>query len=373
MRSLFGILSYNSYGKKNARKAVQMKIRVYHLPTRMLWALALVACLAAMLALVGCFGGASKSSNVNYAPSSTSSAVSEQSSSSTSSSASGSTSGSASSSASTSVSSSSAAGDPALKALLTESMQEVANAAGMEVGATTIDLKTNTHADVDGDKVFTSASLIKLIVAEAFLQEVEAGTYNLDDMYVLQDADIVGGSGSLAGLGAGAEVSYHDLVYRMICDSDNTAANALISELGMDAINSEAKRLNLNATKVNRLMMDTDAIASGIENYTSANDVATLLQMVYERTFVSPEASEFMLEALEDQYDQQGILEGLPADVVFAHKTGWLDNARHDGGIVLGTNPFVIVVMCGGEGYTADGAIVTMAQMGAAVNSVLAE
>ena len=62
--------------------------------------------------------------------------------------------------------------------------------------------------------------------AEKYAKElVEAGAFSLDDTYALQYSDFVGGTGSLSALGAGAEVSYREIVRRMICASDNTATN----------------------------------------------------------------------------------------------------------------------------------------------------
>ena len=50
---------------------------------------------------------------------------------------------------------------------------------------------------------------------------------------------------------------------------------------------------------------------------------------------------------LKGQHDDAGLLEGLPAGSVFAHKTGTLDGVFNDGGIVLDQNPYVMVVLSG--------------------------
>ena len=48
---------------------------------------------------------------------------------------------------------------------------------------------------------------------------------------------------------------------------------------------------------------------------------------------------------LKGQHDGAGLLEGLPTGSVFAHKTGTLDGVFNDGGIVLASNPYVMVVL----------------------------
>lgn len=263
--------------------------------------------------------------------------------------------------------------DEALAKRWTEDFKRIADASGMQVCVRAIDLSTNTSVDIRGDEKMASASMIKLLIAETFLHKAADGAFALDGTYTLKDSDIVGGTGSLQGSGAGAEVSYKDLVFKMISESDNVATNVLIDACGMDAINKEAKALGLKASEVNRRMMDTDASAAGIENYTSANDLAALLELVYKQKFVNAEMSALMLQALEAQVDNECISQGLPAGVVFAHKTGSLGIVRHDGGIVEGQRPFILVTLCGGEGFSESGAMSTMAQLGEAAYAAVAQ
>ena len=260
-------------------------------------------------------------------------------------------------------------GNPELAQQLNTDIAAVADSAGMNMGVAVIDLTDGTQAGYQADQSMVSASMIKLIVAHTFLEHVEAGKFSLDDLYTLKATDLVGGAGVIAGYGAGAQVSYRDVLMRMIDESDNTAANILIDAVGMDAINADATRLGLAGTKINRRMMDYDAIAAGIENYVSADDIATLLRMVHENTFVSPDASALVLKALEQQTDWGGIRSGLPDGTVFAHKTGSLSNARHDGGIAEGDHPVVIVVLCGnGPSFAEPAAEQAMAQVASAVS-----
>lgn len=237
----------------------------------------------------------------------------------------------------------------------------------MEVGAAVIDLASGGTVSYRANEPMVSASMIKLAIAYAFLEQVQAGACSLDESYTLQPSDIVGGTGTLAGLGAGATVSYAELLDKMISVSDNTGANILINAAGgIDAVNATTESLGLSATRLNRYMMDSGAMAAGIENYTSANDVAKLLQMVYEGKFVNASLSALVMQALENQSDYGGVLAGLPADASFAHKTGTLSTVRHDGGIVEGEHPYVLVVLCGGAGFSEQGALSTMAQIASA-------
>lgn len=247
----------------------------------------------------------------------------------------------------------------------------IADASGMQVAVSVVDLASSDRDGHLADEPMVSASMIKLAIAYTFLEQVAAGVYSLDDYYTLQASDIVGGTGSLGSFGAGAQVTYGQLVNKMISESDNTATNILIDAVGMNAVNSTAQKLELSATQLNRYMMDSEAMANGVENYTSANDVAALLQMAYEGLFVNPECSAVMMEALEQQQDYGGIQGGLPAGVTFAHKTGTLGTVRHDGGIVECEHPFVLVTLCGGPGFYEQGALDVMAEIASSTYDIL--
>ena len=252
-------------------------------------------------------------------------------------------------------------------ARITEIVQPIIMNYGVQAGVTVIDVTTGERAVIGGDMQMPSASMIKIALVATFLQHVEEGKHSLDDFYTIQDGDIVGGTGSIGGHGIGAQLTYREIVERTIYESDNTGANILIETVGMDAVNDFARSKELTATSMNRLMMDEDALARGVDNYTSASDTATLLYEIAKHSLVSEEASNIMLNALEMQQDNLGIAQGLPAGTVFAHKTGSLSTVRNDGGIVEGEHPFVISIMCGIEGVGPDTANNLMAEIAAAV------
>ena len=214
--------------------------------------------------------------------------------------------------------------------------------------------------DVNGDKPFVSASIIKLAILGTLLDQAQSGVLSLDDSATVGPSDIVGGTGVIQASGAGGSYTYRQLAAYMIQDSDNVATNLIIDAVGMPAVNEYASEIGLTQTTLNRRMMD---FAAGDENYTSANDVAHILQLIYQGKLVSPDASEFALDLLKGQHDDAGLLEGLPAGSVFAHKTGTLDGVFNDGGIVFDRNPYVMVVLSGdAEKSQAQACMVDVAQ-----------
>lgn len=242
---------------------------------------------------------------------------------------------------------------------LTEGLQD-------EVSVAYVSLRDTSDAWYgDADRQVRSASMIKLVILAEYLREVDAGALVGEEAYTLRASDIVGGTGSLQGRGAGYTCTFDELAGLMISQSDNVAANVLIDRLGMDAINAEASALGLTSTRLERKMMDTAAIASGLDNYTSARDIARVLVLVGQGELVSPDASAKALGWLERQIDRAGIPAGLPAQVTCGNKTGSLDSARHDGAIVLADDPYVLVVMTEGLGSGAADALI--AQVSSAV------
>ncbi len=212
---------------------------------------------------------------------------------------------------------------------------------GYSVAVAVVPLDGTRGFSINGDERFVAASMIKLLILAEFASQVQAGTLDPNATRNISADEIVGGTGEIQNRGAGA-YTYGDLALFMIMYSDNTATNALIETLGADNINMKASELQLGNTHLNRKMMDLD---SNVENYTSANDAATILVQIANDELASPSICDTLEGYLLRQTDSLGLTQGLPAGIKFAHKTGSLDPIRHDGGIVFADKPYVIVVL----------------------------
>lgn len=219
------------------------------------------------------------------------------------------------------------------------------------------------EATLNADEPYVSASMIKLAILGAFLDQSAQGAYDLDASVSLPAADIVGGTGVIGSYGAGSRWTYRELLGYMIEYSDNTATNALIDVMGIQAVNDWAASFGLEQTKLNRKMLDP---STSVENYMSANDIAKVMKAIWSGTFVDQEMSSFALSLLEGQTDSTGLCEGLPAGLSFAHKTGLLDSVRNDGGIVESESPYVLVVLS--NGVNVRSAETCMAEVAQVVN-----
>ena len=209
----------------------------------------------------------------------------------------------------------------------------------------------------NGDVVRPSASMIKLAILACLLDEAAAGQIDLQQTLELTPEDIVGGSGTLQNEAPGTTYTLEELAYHMIAESDNVATNMLIGVLGMDAVNAEAVALGLPDTALHHTMMDTVTIDPEL-NSTSSDDTARLLAMIASGSLVNAEASALAESFLEAQTVDTGLDAGVPDGVVVAHKTGTVEGAIHDGGIVYATKPYVLVVMTQGLEYDTAAALI---------------
>lgn len=238
---------------------------------------------------------------------------------------------------------------------------------GDKVAVTVVSVDGEDCIAINGDEKYVSASMIKLLILAEFIDEVDSGAISLDDAYTTKVSDIVAGTGVIQNDPVGTTYSYDDLARLMVASSDNVATNILIDAMGFDAINAKAQELGLEKTELDRKMMQLD---SGIENYISANDAASILRGIARGELGSKKLCKKAKGYLLQQSDSEGLAQGLPAEVSFAHKTGSLDSKRHDGGIVYADSPYVVVVL---SDIGADRANQLMGEISATVYQQLEE
>lgn len=200
---------------------------------------------------------------------------------------------------------------------------------------------------VNGSTQHASASMIKLVVLAALFDKVAAGEIDLAAQVEVKVSDIVSGTGTVQDDGPGT-YELQELARRMIADSDNTATNVIVDLIGMDAVNEEASKLGLTGTAMARKMMDVVAADQGMRNRMTSDDAATVLNLIATGKLVNEQMSELAMSFLLQQTINAGLTDAIPAGVQVAHKTGELNQAEHDGGVVLAAHPYVLVVMTEG-------------------------
>jgi len=179
------------------------------------------------------------------------------------------------------------------------------------------------------DLPFPCASIIKIPILLTLLDGCAAGKMNMDTVAAITADELTAGSGVLRLLSAGLALTYRDYATLMIVLSDNTAANKLIADLGMDRINAFCRGQGLIDTVLARKMMDAEARQQGRDNYTSCRDMLILFELIRSET-----RYETALSLLKEQQLNDLLPLRIAENFVFAHKTGGLRGIRCDVGIM---------------------------------------
>lgn len=215
-----------------------------------------------------------------------------------------------------------------------------------DAGIVVKNMKTGESFMFHEDILFPSASIIKLPILWKLFKKIEAKQAALKDIILLQDQDKVGGFGILKELHSGLNLSIKDLATLMIILSDNVATNILIDLLGMEAINDSCKDMGLNATILQRKMMDAEAKKKGLDNFTSPRDILCILENFLTSEDLTNESKIEILDILKKQQCNNKLPVFIDSNVAFAHKTGDLPGVEHDAGILfLEDKPIIIVVL----------------------------
>lgn len=208
------------------------------------------------------------------------------------------------------------------------------------------DIKTNQQLGINSSKPFPSASLVKLPIMAALYKAHEEGRVNLNASLAIQRKHKVRDSSRLYFARSGTKFPIRELIKRMITESDNTATNVLVDALGFGYLNEKFVEFGLKNTDLKRGVMDLKWRRAGIENYTSAEDMALVLEKIYRGELVSAAASAEMLDVLKKQKVNDRIPRWLPDSLVIAHKTGLLHDTVSDCGIVFtAEGDFIICVL----------------------------
>ena len=211
------------------------------------------------------------------------------------------------------------------------------------------DLNKNNVFSINGDKKVLSASMIKLLILAELMKKISENKFSLSDTIMIADSMKTGGDGVLKELNTGHHFTLKELATLMIVVSDNQATNILIDFLGMENINQLGKELRLKKTFLGRKMMDIEARKNGYDNYTCADDISSLLKLIYQEKLINEEASQLMLDILLRQQQGERLQRYLPSDIKIAHKCGDLDNLENNGGIIwIEDKAYILVVLTNG-------------------------
>lgn len=180
------------------------------------------------------------------------------------------------------------------------------------------DLTTGKTMEIN-EHSMESASLIKLYIAGAIYEQLEAGTLTEDD-------------------------TLNTALTNMIVVSDNESSNVLVRYLcdengdfqsGLAKVNDYIQRNGFtNTEQVNGIADPSLWVSDGRVNMTSAADCGRILEMIYNRELASHFYS-FRFEVLLNKQEvNYKIPAALPEGTHISHKTGEVDDTENDAAII---------------------------------------
>ncbi len=217
---------------------------------------------------------------------------------------------------------------------------------------------------IEGLRRYHAASTMKVAVLIELARRIDAGELAWDQPIQVRNnfASLVDGSPFQLNLSddsdstlyeeTGHELTIARLARLMITRSSNLATNLLIGRLSAARVNATAHGLGADSIEVLRGVEDQKAFDRGLNNTTTARDLAVLLDAIASGRAASPAQSRTMVEFLLGQEFNDGIPAGLPPGVRVAHKTGEITAVSHDAAIVYPPDraPYVLVILT--KGYS---------------------
>jgi len=206
---------------------------------------------------------------------------------------------------------------------------------------------------------FHAASTMKTPVMIELFKQAREGKFGLYDSVMVNNEfksivdsslytmDIGEDSGEALYSVIGKKTTVYHLMYEMITVSSNLATNILIEKVGATNVMATLKTFGVNDMKVLRGVEDQKAYDLGLNNTTTARDLATVMEMIATDKAGAPEDCAEMIKILKYQQFNEIIPAYLPKEAVVAHKTGSITKLHHDSGIVYLPNgrKYVLVLL----------------------------
>ena len=217
-------------------------------------------------------------------------------------------------------------------------------------------LKTGDVVQIDPDHVVQTASVIKLAIFVEAFHEIKEGKKSLADKVVFKPEDRVVGSGILQFMHAPLELSLEDVIVLMMIESDNTATNLMIDQVGLKNVNARIASLGLKNTYLYKKVykpaegpMPADQKTYGLGK-TTAREMAEVMESIERCEVGDKKLCEKMIDIMKNQQYRNMIPHYIEAEIdtsetpsAIADKLGMLDAVRIDVGIVYTKNGPIVI------------------------------
>jgi beta-lactamase class A len=239
---------------------------------------------------------------------------------------------------------------------ISKKVQEIKDKYGLDnVSLYFRDLNNGPWVGINEKEVFSPASLLKVPILIELLHEAESDPSLLDKVIEISplyiNSNISQNIKPEKPLNVGGKYSLLDIAKTMIEESDNTAVSAILQNINKEDIGNVFKAVAVP-------FKDTST-----EVDVRVKDYAGFFRVLFNASYLSRDMSEKALEILSKGDYNDGIVAGVPSDVLVAHKFGERRiegdpdiNQLHDCGIVYYPNkPYIICMMTRGNNYIYQG------------------
>jgi beta-lactamase class A len=224
-----------------------------------------------------------------------------------------------------------------------------------KLGLYAINLRTGDAIALNADIPVPTASVIKLPILVEAMRQVKAGKHRLDEKITLDKDNVVQGSGILQFFDLPLTVTLKDALTFMIIESDNTATNMMIDQVGIKNVNDNITQMGLKDTYLYKKVyrpatgpMPADQKKFGLGK-TSAREMAKVMESIVNCDLHDRNLCDVMLYMLRNQQyrnmvphyiETSDTSEGLS---LIGNKTGSLDEVRNDVAVIYSrSGPIVI-------------------------------
>jgi len=232
---------------------------------------------------------------------------------------------------------------------LRDRIEQISQAAQGRVGVKATVLETGESVALNGNQQFPMQSVYKFPIAMAVLAQVDRGKLKLDHKIRVEASDVLQGSRILDEKSQGMEFSLAELLKYMVSESDNTASDVLLRQVGEPRIVTEYLRgLGVNnivvANTEKELGQDT---AVQYRNYATPDATVVLLRAFHEGKGLSKSSQALLLQLMTETTTGPKRIKGLlPDGTVVAHKTGTSSTVN---GVTAATNDVGLVTLPNGR------------------------
>lgn len=201
----------------------------------------------------------------------------------------------------------------------------------IEPGIFIWDFSTGSYVNINADKEFPTASMIKIPVLFQLYKRIEQKNINPASNITLTKNYLTEGSGFLQYKPVGTILSVYNLARLMMQESDNTATNILLSSVGgINELNRNLRLWGFDKTHMSNLLPDLYGT-----NISTPKDMGIMLYNIDNPDFLTLKSSAQMINIMSHVKNRFLIQSSLPNNAQFIHKTGNIGGMIGDAGIAV--------------------------------------